>query len=139
MNDYPLSADNVVSDFKIDDRCPRLAACWARYQVKLLFLSVHASPTMRYIIVNPDGPWIQGDLHARSAEEASARLEAKLSMPTTNDVWLIFEVPAGFPAASSGYSSQDPVALSLLSESYHLEVRNGFVPDQPDLFQGPGM
>lgn len=94
---------------------------------------------MRYIIVNPDGPWIQGDLHARSAEEAAASLEAKLSEPTGNDAWLVFEAPAGFPLATSGYSSVDPVALSLLSESYHEEVRNGLVPDQPDLFQGPGM
>jgi hypothetical protein len=66
-------------------------------------------------------------------------LEAKLSVPTSNAVWLVFEAPAGYPAAASGYSSQDTHALALLAESYHSEVRNGLVPDQPDLFVGPGM
>jgi hypothetical protein len=94
---------------------------------------------MRYIVVNPDGPWIQGDLHALSAEQAAASLETKLSTPTANDSWLVFEAPAGFPSAASGYSSCDPQALAILSESYHQEIRNGLVPDQPDLFQGPGM
>lgn len=94
---------------------------------------------MRYIVVNPDGPFIQGDLYARDAAGAAAALESKLSEPTTNDVWLVFEAPAGFPAASTRYSSQDPKALAVLAESLHVEVRNGLVPDQPDLFQGPGM
>lgn len=89
---------------------------------------------MRYIVVNPDGPWIQGDLHAQSAEAAASALESKLSMPTNNDVWLVFEAPAGYPAAASRYTSQDPHALALLSESFHQEVRNGLAPDQPDLF-----
>ena len=92
---------------------------------------------MRYIIVNPDGPWIQGDLPAISPEAAVASLEAKLSAATANDVWLVFEAPEGFPSSLKGYSSTDAGALALLEQCYHAEVRNGLAPEQPDLFGGP--
>lgn len=92
---------------------------------------------MRYLIVNPNGPWIQGDLHAKDQESAAASLESKLSEATSNDVWLVFEAPQGFPSAISGYSGVDPSILALLEGAWNVEVRNGLLPDQPDLFAAP--
>lgn len=92
---------------------------------------------MRYLVVNPNGPWIQGDLHARDHESAAASLEQKLTEPTSNDVWLVFQAPQGFPSAVSGYSGVDPQILALLEDAWHMEVRNSLLPEQPDLFAGP--
>jgi hypothetical protein len=92
---------------------------------------------MRFLIVNPDGPWIQGDIHALDYLAAAASLEKKLTEPTSNDVWLVFEAPRDFPAAMSGYRGTDPAILARLEDALHMEVRNGLLPEQPDLFSGP--
>ncbi|MGY3582211.1 hypothetical protein ACVIGB_000864 [Bradyrhizobium sp. USDA 4341] len=94
---------------------------------------------MRFLVVNPNGPWIQGDIHAHDHAAAAASLEQKLSEPTSNDVWLVFEAPQDFPSAMSGYRGTDPAILARLETAWHIEIRNSLLPEQPDLFAAPGL
>ncbi|MEJ1939093.1 hypothetical protein WDZ92_53520 [Nostoc sp. NIES-2111] len=119
----------------IDIGFARLAVC-SRKPFALLWLILGISQ-MRFPIVNPDGPWIQGDIHAPDHAAAAASLEKKLAEPTSNDVWLVFEAPMDFPSAISGYRGTDPAILARLEDALHMEVRNGLLPEQPDLFSGP--
>ncbi len=79
----------------------------------------------RYIVVNPDLAWIQGDLVAIGPREAVARMEGFLAGPTTNVEWRVHVAPDGFPAQHAPYAGNDPAVHAMLDPVRHLVVPNG--------------
>lgn len=83
----------------------------------------------RYIVVNVDLDWIQGDLVAVGAREAVAKLEGFLAAPTTNAEWRVHEAPAGFPGQDVPYAGNDPALHAILADARSVVVPNGRCPE----------
>lgn len=92
---------------------------------------------MRYIVVNPDGPWVQGDLHAADPVAAACATEERLSSPPENDLWWVFEAPADFPPGREPYGNNHPAVMRMIGQDPRWEVVNGLRPEQGELF-APG-
>lgn len=68
----------------------------------------------RYIVINPEAQWIQGDVVAASAQDAVAKTERWLTDGTDNAQWEVFPAPAGFPAQTDDYSGGDLALIAMV-------------------------
>ena len=76
----------------------------------------------RFIVLNPEDGYIQGDIMCASPAGAVASVERNLTSGTDNATWQVFRAPAGFPAPGEAYSGLDADLVATLSSLAPLHV-----------------